>query len=872
MREMDAPVELPQPAPEPAFPAPQVELATVCIIDGIWQDQPDHVAAFVEERLGELARGRGNLYLLLDVSGEIEGRAELERALIEVMRDAYANSRGSISFALSEALRAGNAHLYESNRQVAREARRMAGISAVVLRGGDLYIAQAGPAVVYVEAGEKLQRYPNESDWFVEDAPLFAPEGAASPPLGVRREFTCDLAHAALTVGDVFVLATRGLTQLASTAELAVAFSERSAREIAGFLEGLGEDGDLTALVVELITPHGQPPRDGGDKLEDEEIEAQEDAEPAVAEPQGNTVMAATVAPPPTEIESQHPKPVANPDAQEYELNWNEEDVDEQAAGTENGFEPAAPEPQTAPLPVYRSAAVRLERATLNPPRVEPPMPPPPSPPPVAQELDPEELERVRVERQARRAAQRESVSRAVGGVTSVFGLMLGALGSLGARTFGAVDWEAVGAGINRTLNRAVSGLISLFLLMLRLVLPGAPPRQSATMPRRATDDPIWLKAMAFVLPVVFVVLAGARYVQQINFREAQFKTLVSQADTLVRQAESNPDKAQARKQLADAGDKLKQAAELGDSPQARAIANKVQDQNNELDGISVIYFLKPFVEFDPPSQLAQIAASESDVFILDRGRKQILHYAINDTTGTAKAATGDAGQFKVNDKIDNYTIGDLRLITMATPTEDLTWLVAVTDSGIVWYDLKSGERHAQPVDDAGGWGDLRAIDSYGGTIYILDAAKNQIYKYVHTDKGYASKAAPYFPTNTQINLSRAVDMAIDGDVWILNRNSTIQRFRAGVPVAFQLTGLKTPLKNPTAIYTRPEVDALYIADSGNRRVVVFDKNGRFTAEFKPYSAESDRFSNLQDLTVNDAKRKMYLVNDRAALLASVVK
>src|SRR5581483_553885 len=108
------------------IPTLDVEVDTVSVVDGIWQDQPDNVAAFVEARLGDLARGRGNLYICLDVSGEVEGRGEVER-------DTYATSRGSIGFAMAEALRAANAHLYEMNRQVAREQRRMAGISAVVL-------------------------------------------------------------------------------------------------------------------------------------------------------------------------------------------------------------------------------------------------------------------------------------------------------------------------------------------------------------------------------------------------------------------------------------------------------------------------------------------------------------------------------------------------------------------------------------------------------------------------------------------------------------------------------------------------------------------------------------------------------------------
>ncbi len=137
-------------------PGLHVELAQVCVVDGIWQDAPDHLAAFDENRLdgegaeeeGNGARGRGNLYLLLDVSGDVEGRAEIERELLETLRREYSRHRGSITFGLSEALRAANTNLFDLNLQAPREARRMAGVSAVVLRGTDLYIAQAGPAVV----------------------------------------------------------------------------------------------------------------------------------------------------------------------------------------------------------------------------------------------------------------------------------------------------------------------------------------------------------------------------------------------------------------------------------------------------------------------------------------------------------------------------------------------------------------------------------------------------------------------------------------------------------------------------------------------------------------------------------------------------
>ncbi|HZQ10810.1 MAG TPA: hypothetical protein VFD70_29810, partial [Anaerolineae bacterium] len=548
------------------IPTLDVEVDTVSVVDGIWQDQPDNVAAFVEARLGDLARGRGNLYICLDVSGEVEGRGEVERALVEVVRDTYATSRGSIGFAMAEALRAANAHLYEMNRQVAREQRRMAGISAVVLRGNDLYIAQAGPAVVYVEARQKLARYPAESDWFVEDSPLYSPQGTASAPLGVRREFASDLAHASASAGDVFVLATRALTQLATTEELAIAFNERSAQEIASHLEEWGEDADFTALIAELTDPRAPVVID------------EEDGDGFGARAEMDTHIESL----PIPLTSLVPLDESEPPLEEEEetddaptLDWDAPDDNETQAPREK--EPELEEPTTQP--VYATAAA----AVLNPSIFAAPAP--------ARAESEAEIERRRAERAARRAAQREGITRAIGAVTGTLLMILAAIGGIFGRIFGAVNWERLGKTTNRTLNLTVSGLLSFILLLLRLVLPGTPARTNI-LPRRATSDPLWVKALALVLPLLLFGLAGARYMQTINSRETQFNALVAQADTIVKQAEVNPDKTEARKQLTDALKLVNEARAIRDTQKARAVLYTIQDQLNEIDGVAVLYFL----------------------------------------------------------------------------------------------------------------------------------------------------------------------------------------------------------------------------------------------------------------------------------------
>ncbi len=864
-----------EPSADSLVPAFDVDVATVSVVDGMWQDQPDNVAAFVEARLGDLARGRGNLYICLDVSGDFEGRNDIERALIEVIRDTFASGRGSISFALSEALRAANAYLYEANRQVAREMRRMAGVSAVVLRGNDLYVAQAGPAVVYVEASENLARYPHESDWFVEDAPLIAPQGTASAPLGIRREFASDLAHASVGSGDVFVLATRALTQLATTQELAIAFNERSAQEIARHLEELGDDADMTALIAELMQP-----RIPGAEETPTPSDANAASEPHIESlpvPLDSLVSLDETEPradddDEAELEWED-TPLSAPVADvETELNWDDvEDADEeQEPGKE--IEPEVPQPVyasvAAAMPMQNPVALPIQpRVPDVPIRANRELAQPAQPTRAEWEA---ELERRRAERAARRAAQKENVSRAVGSTTGTLMLVGAAIGGMFSSAFGAVDWDGIGKRTNRFLNLGVSGLITFFLLFVRLVLPGASPRATALIPRRATSDPVWLKAAALALPVLFIGLAFGRYLVEAGNQTARYDTLVAQADTIVKQAEVNPDKVQAREQLNDALKVVQEAQTLRDTQKARGVLYRIQDQLNEIDGVAVLYFLPTITQLGG-GQLKQIAASEQDVFLLD-GRGRVYKFLVNDASGEAQAAPNEGVLLKLGDKIGDETVEAIQLMTTAAPTQDKATIVAITKDAILTYDLEANQWASTLVEDASKWGELRAIANFGGNIYLLDAKNNQIYRYTPSANGYTGKAVNYFAANAQPRLDKAVDLAIDGDVWILNDNGTVMRFRTGTNIPFQLGALPTPLKNPVAIYTRPEVDALYIADAGNQRIVEFDKNGKFVRQFKPYAEKGNVFQNLRDFTVNETKRKLYFVNSDAAYMANVPK
>ena len=102
----------------------------------------------VDERVSRIARGRegGNFYALVETPAR--DRETVARQLAEVVRQAYTGQRGSVTAGLQHAVREANRLLFEDNRNSLPTERHTAGISCIVLRDSDLFIAQAGPTAV----------------------------------------------------------------------------------------------------------------------------------------------------------------------------------------------------------------------------------------------------------------------------------------------------------------------------------------------------------------------------------------------------------------------------------------------------------------------------------------------------------------------------------------------------------------------------------------------------------------------------------------------------------------------------------------------------------------------------------------------------
>ena len=173
-------------------------------------------------------------------------------------------------------------------------------------------------------------------------------------------------------------------------------------------------------------------------------------------------------------------------------------------------------------------------------------------------------------------------------------------------------------------------------------------------------------------------------------------------------------------------------------------------------------------------------------------------------------------------------------------------------NTAITQYD-KATTHAKKLVTNNNDWSAIGGFQVYYDNLYVLDT-KAGIVKYVPNGSSYTK--SEYFTTATP-DLSKAVSMAIDGSVWILTSDGTITKYTKGVQDTFSVSGLDTPLKNPTQIIASIDLTNVYILDKGNGRIVVLKKDGTFVAQYASSAVSS---ATLMD--VSEKNKALYLLSN----------
>jgi len=200
-------------------------------------------------------------------------------------------------------------------------------------------------------------------------------------------------------------------------------------------------------------------------------------------------------------------------------------------------------------------------------------------------------------------------------------------------------------------------------------------------------------------------------------------------------------------------------------------------------------------------------------------------------------------GSYFLKTQIDNPNVGFF--------AQDENYVYILDNSGISSLDKKTGKTKILIKNDS--WKTPAGIAAYLGNIYVIDKGSNQILKFVAEGDGYTK--SNYF-SDSPPNLSNAISLTIDGSIWILFKDGSIQKFIKGTKDTFNVSGLKRPLANPTKIFTYKDIDNLYILDNGNSRVVIIGKDGKYRSTYS-----LDAIKNAKDFEVLESSKKIYVLS-----------
>jgi hypothetical protein len=306
--------------------------------------------------------------------------------------------------------------------------------------------------------------------------------------------------------------------------------------------------------------------------------------------------------------------------------------------------------------------------------------------------------------------------------------------------------------------------------------------------------------------------------------------------------------------------------------PEDRSFEGERQQLSSQLDKVLRVTRVKTTIlaNLPNPAAIYRVAATDQGVYLLNTVNSSAEQYLLNsDRNGLANnkpmalALNGNP----------NLPSG-VRDVAWATQRNG-RWGLAdgamlFGGDGVYFYNANNAQIAPIKLPATTAVNKAVAGELYSSQFYILDAGAGQLWRYqMGADNnprgsGYFMPPLPSFPD--------AVDVAIDGNVYVLRRNAQepILRYNNARPTPFKMNGLPQSLVEPVAITlntSEPNTGFIYIGDTKLGLVIQLNKDGEFVRQFR---AEGDDFQGLQDISIDPATNTLYVVTPTKLLMLKI--
>ncbi|KKR07262.1 MAG: hypothetical protein UT32_C0014G0021 [Parcubacteria group bacterium GW2011_GWC2_39_14] len=168
--------------------------------------------------------------------------------------------------------------------------------------------------------------------------------------------------------------------------------------------------------------------------------------------------------------------------------------------------------------------------------------------------------------------------------------------------------------------------------------------------------------------------------------------------------------------------------------------------------------------------------------------------------------------------------------------------------------EYKDGQLNSIGINWMGG---LQTITGalYGDRLYVVDAAKEQIYKHQKADNKF-NDAQTWIKNKKDAKLLTATSLSIDGNIYVLNKDGKINKFYNGELQEFKQALIEPALTNAQKIYTNLDLNNLYILE--DKRIIVLNKDGGLVNQYAFESLNSP----ITDIMILGKDEKIILTSE----------
>ncbi len=313
-----------------------------------------------------------------------------------------------------------------------------------------------------------------------------------------------------------------------------------------------------------------------------------------------------------------------------------------------------------------------------------------------------------------------------------------------------------------RRVNEGIKSFLQRFIP--RLLPGGENPDVPAgeAMQQQMSFMPTY--AFVFIALIIPILVGTIAVVVYLRFGQSvQYDEYYSQALNARAQAISETDPIRQRIAWENVMASIDKAESYRETDESNLLRAEAQNNLDGLMGVMRLEFVPAFTNgLSGTTQISRMAASESDLYMLEAERGEILHAAFTgrslELDLTFNCQPGMYAGYQVGTLVDVLALPKVNLVGAT--------VLGIDANGNLLYCSPGQVPQAIPLPSLPNtnWGRITSFVLDGGNLYVLDATSRSVWVFTGKDSTFTD--TPYFYFGNQIpnTIDTAIDLAVSGD------------------------------------------------------------------------------------------------------------